>query len=81
MKLTPWFSGDLKPHRPGVYECDWREMDWMGGRWYNEWDGKRWRLGCYSPEEHAGLKRRKERVNPDIAKRALRRWRGLRSDA
>ena len=81
MKLTKWFDGSTQPHRPGVYECEWRDIDCMGGRWFNEWDGRQWRIGCYSAEEHARQRRRQRPVKPEIAACALRRWRGVRVDA
>jgi len=38
MKRTPWFSGDVKPARRGVYERDF-------AGWYSKWDGNSWYVG------------------------------------
>ncbi len=43
MKLTPWFSGDQKPHRVGVYRRDFFGTDVIS---YSHWNGKFW--GFYS---------------------------------
>lgn len=37
-KLTPWFPGDVKPVRPGVYE---RKVVVLR-RYYSRWTGSRW---------------------------------------
>jgi hypothetical protein len=79
MKLTPWFPGEVKPYRPGVYECQWRPIQFMGGRWFNEWDGKQWRYGCYSAKDHAHLFKRKHPVDHALVQRALLQWRGVRA--
>jgi hypothetical protein len=41
MKLTPWFPGNVKPVRPGVYQqmCGFNRD--VG---YQYWDGKVWGL-------------------------------------
>jgi hypothetical protein len=44
MKLTPWFSGDQKPVRVGVYR---RNIFGKGIASYSYWNGKFW--GLYSP--------------------------------
>jgi hypothetical protein len=74
-KLTPWFPGSVDPMRPGVYECDWRECNWLGGRWYCRWDGKAWHYGTYYP-----IKRHMAKIPPHRADSALKRWRGLAQD-
>lgn len=38
-KLTPWFPGDVKPVRPGVYL---RELG--GEPYYSRWDGFSWKF-------------------------------------
>lgn len=39
MKRTPWFSGDVKPARPGVYE---REYLFAGVK-FCLWSGREWK--------------------------------------
>lgn len=45
-KKTPWFSGTVKPVRPGVYERRYVK-DWRGGMssLYAFWTGRIWRPG------------------------------------
>lgn len=44
MKLTPWFSGDVKPVRPGVYRRRFRHF--LFGMQFCRWDGKHWHVGA-----------------------------------
>lgn len=44
MQLTPWFPGDLKPVRVGVYE---RKYDTTQTA-YCHFDGQNWRFGTTS---------------------------------
>ena len=37
MKMTPWFSGKVKPVRKGLYICADLEH-----QWYDYWNGKLW---------------------------------------
>lgn len=37
-KRTPWFPGDVKPFRVGVYERE------LFGIWFSRWDGRDWRV-------------------------------------
>ena len=72
-RKTGWFSGTVKPARPGVYECDWAEMDESGvegGLWFNEWTGRAWRWGSTTPTR---AKRNGEREIEFVPAR----WRGL----
>ena len=46
MKLTPWFSGDVKPVREGVYERQYNE----DGSQYCYWNGKFWGLYATIPK-------------------------------
>jgi hypothetical protein len=39
-KLTPWFSGDIDPHRVGVYQ---RYLYGRKSVTYARWDGKKWK--------------------------------------
>jgi hypothetical protein len=44
-KLTPWFPGNIKPVRPGVYETKWiyetgGSASSAGG--FSRWTGSRW---------------------------------------
>ena len=45
MTLTPWFPGDVKPARPGVYQRDFGRE-----RKYAYWTGSAWKLGSATPE-------------------------------
>lgn len=55
-KLTPWFPGDVKPARPGVYQ---RSLDPCAPihvaplACYCMWDGKFWMVYENTPEEAA----------------------------
>lgn len=46
MKLTPWFIGDQKPVRPGVYGRDYGTRN----LWFCHWDGFRWGMSGDTPE-------------------------------
>jgi len=46
-KLTPWFPGDVKPARKGVYETDAEISD--REPCYQFWDGSRWGACGFSP--------------------------------
>jgi hypothetical protein len=39
MKLTQWFSGDVKPVHIGVYE---RRLKFTTDVYYSLWDGENW---------------------------------------
>lgn len=41
--LTPWFPGDVKPVRPGVYETDARGSRL---RCFQHWNGRFWGMAC-----------------------------------
>lgn len=41
MKLTPWFEGDVKPHRIGVYERGMNGCPLPHPFYF--WDGQYWR--------------------------------------
>lgn len=81
MKKTPWFPAEVFPHRPGVYECDWREIDWMGGRYFNHWDGSQWFLGSYFLAEHKYKRWKYKPISAAAAARSLIRWRGVLADS
>lgn len=40
-KMTPWFPGNVKPVRPGVYNVSCRSSG-QTGNWYGRFDGNRW---------------------------------------
>lgn len=50
IKLTPWFPGDVKPVRPGVYQQLSGNRDEFG---YQRWDGRRWCLWCRKADDAA----------------------------
>jgi hypothetical protein len=47
MKLTPWYRGDQKPVRVGVYKRRYP----AGTNWYCWWDGKAFSNGCETAHE------------------------------
>jgi hypothetical protein len=51
-KLTPWFTGDVKPVRPGVYQ-----RRGVNGRvYYSRWPGDNWLFGLwYTPSDASHL--------------------------
>lgn len=67
LKLTPWFSGDVKPAHVGVYE----RSDARGVTWYSGWNGAWW--GAFDGSiERAGLW-----MNGPRSLHQDWRWRGL----
>lgn len=66
MKLTPWFSGDQKPVRPGVYERDYGTRN----PWFCHWDGSRWGMSGETSDKAVAW-RHWASVNQCI------RWRGI----
>ena len=64
MKKTPWFPGDVKPVRPGVYERQYEV-----GVYYSQFDGSTWRCGWR--DAHTAIN--ETRVSPFQANP----WRGL----
>lgn len=66
-KFTPWFRGDVKPARPGVYQ-----RRWGTDSLYAKWDGRNWFMSCQTPEIAAC----KYCASHD----QCRPWRGLAAD-
>lgn len=64
-KLTPWFPGDVKPVRAGVYETDSEQIG--GTRTFQRWTGKQWGL-CTSDASFAP---------PFMSAYQNPKWRGL----
>ena len=50
MKLTPWFPGDVKPVRVGVYERDYLPSN---PRAYCYWAGMKWSTWRRTPRQAA----------------------------
>lgn len=48
VKLTPWFPGNVKPVRVGVYQRPYGSYDYPLYCW---WDGKEWSAGARTPFE------------------------------
>jgi hypothetical protein len=67
-KLTPWFPGDVKPARVGVYEKDLDD----GVFKFSLWDGRKWR---FCRESVGSALRQRERSAWQWAN-----WRGLASE-
>lgn len=44
-KFTPWFSGEVKPARPGVYQ----RLYPFGAVAYSRWNGQNWMLPMQEP--------------------------------
>jgi hypothetical protein len=68
LELTPWFSGDTPPIRPGVYE---RERLIIEQPRYALFDGKTWWIWASNPEQAA-----KNPISPSAIS-DKRRWRGI----
>lgn len=51
-KLTPWFRGDEKPERPGVYQRRYGDGDTD----YSLWDGWHWMCSMATPAEAAAVR-------------------------
>lgn len=51
-KLTPWFPGNVKPVRVGVYERKPTEFTGLGGK-YSFWNGNKWLLSAETIQEAA----------------------------
>lgn len=69
-KLTPWFPGDVKPTRKGVYE-----VSEDNNRWYSYWNGKTW--GWISMWPDIAYDRRN---NFKFSPKQMGDWRGLAQD-
>lgn len=69
-KLTPWFPGNVKPARPGVYQQYSGTGKELG---YQFWDGSHWHLWFETADQAA--------ANREVASFALQEdpWRGLTS--
>lgn len=65
-KLTPYFDGNVKPIRPGIYEC--RSCRRRGDFYY--WNGMYWE---YGGEREPSRVRRTSEQSPEQYKE----WRGL----
>lgn len=53
MKVTPWFDGEIKPVRKGVYQLFNGTQTMIG---YQYWDGEYWYEWDVSPEIAAKIK-------------------------
>ncbi len=42
MKESPWFSGDQKPRRDGIYKRKLRNGDVV----FSKWKGRQWHVGA-----------------------------------
>lgn len=71
-KLTPWFPGNVKPVRKGVYERDWLDG---GPQWFSYWDGKNW---CFGDETAEGAKYAANMLHTSAHTNFP--WRGLAQD-
>lgn len=74
-KLTPWFKGDVKPARKGVYQREYGAGCRTDIR-FSYWDGARWR---WPSKESAETASDHWRCRPPSAIVNLR-WRGLASE-
>lgn len=69
-RLTPWFPGEVKPARPGVYQ-----QKFKGKIGYQFWNGTRWMAWAGTPE--AAMHRMHWEI-PDACQQDP--WRGLAAD-
>ena len=69
-ELSPWFSGDTPPVRPGVYE---REVFYLRDRRFAYFHGSSWSLWDKTPEAAMKISN-----SPSSLQDApSRRWRGI----
>lgn len=73
--LTPWYPGDTKPVRVGVYERDWGADHALVKFGFSYFDGLHWCAGCTTPQYAA----REGRVQGHSDHQTLP-WRGLAFD-
>lgn len=73
--VTPWFSGTVKPARPGVYQRT--DHDQM--RDFACWDGRRWMCGQRTPEKAGTLVMMESLFQPHHGDYRFS-WRGLAKD-
>jgi hypothetical protein len=66
-ELTPWFPGDVKPARAGVYERKYGTF--YEERGYSRWDGRHWYFRNSRINSAA--------IDPAISINQSRQWRGL----
>lgn len=71
LKMTPWFGGNKKPKRIGVYQRDYGSRHLPGDLVYSMWNGKEWLSYGDSPD--AAESRKYASVDQDAD------WRGLAS--
>jgi hypothetical protein len=71
-KLTPWFPGDVKPFRVGVYERDWNPSFEGQAIYLDFWDGESW--WQYSVTRQRACERFRKQYQ-------FFRWRGLTKEA
>ena len=65
-KKTPWFPGDVKPARPGIYQRRFRSIV------YAKWSGTEWKYAQSTPDRAALIVARSgDHQRP---------WRGLAQD-
>lgn len=70
-KLSPSFPPTINPMHVGQYKCVWDDK-FIGGVFYNWWDGKNWLYGFEDPECSG-----KERAICSIYLGKLRCWQGV----
>lgn len=70
LKLTPWFSGDEKPVRVGVYQRNYAHPNKKTGTVFNYWNGICW--GIYGTTVNEAIKY--GYINSDFKKLP---WRGV----
>lgn len=71
MKLTPWFTGNVAPVRPGVYERYFIPTKIVR---YAYWNGSVWCVGGKTPKEALLYKKQK---SAGQLKAVTIMWRGL----
>lgn len=69
-ELTPWFPGDVKPVRVGLYQREWDLAANLNDPDY--WDGKQWRYNGPGGWRAGRQDRRWRGLASDPAKRAVR---------
>lgn len=76
-KLTPWFPGDVKPVRIGVYEAEWDYGDGDITTYFNHFDGQHWHSGWF---DLTSVRPSDPRIGRTSGGDFPKNWRGLSSN-
>jgi hypothetical protein len=71
--LTPWFAGNVKPVRIGLY----RTRDANRHQWFNWFDGERWHWGGWKEDIDLEGPATSDPMDVFHQSRHVKAWRGL----